>query len=175
MSTLISGGCKNGKSYYAQRIAKAAGTPLYYIATMIPHDAEDDARILRHRDERKGWGFETLECGSDILSCLEQADPAGSSLQAIVAELLSNGSFSPVGFHPEAPEKIAAELCAFVCRAPKTVLVSDYIYSDAAMYDEWTEAYRRGLACIDRAVARYCDNVLEVVNSQIICFKGELP
>lgn len=39
MSTFISGGCKNGKSYYAQRIVKAAGTPLYYIATMIPHDA----------------------------------------------------------------------------------------------------------------------------------------
>ena len=175
MSTFISGGCKNGKSYYAQRIAKAAGTPLYYIATMIPHDAEDDARILRHRDERKGWGFETLECGCDVLSCLEHADPSGSFLLDSVTALLSNEMFAPDGFHPEAPEKIAAELCAFVRRAPKTVLVSDYIYSDAAMYDEWTEAYRRGLACIDRAVARCCDNVLEVVNSQILCFKGELP
>ena len=35
MHTLISGGCKNGKSYYAQRVAKAAGAPLYYLATMI--------------------------------------------------------------------------------------------------------------------------------------------
>ena len=83
--------------------------------------------------------------------------------------------FAPDGFHPEAPEKIAAELCGFVRRAPKTVLVSDYIYSDAALYDEWTEAYRRGLAHIDRALALACDNVLEVVNGQIICFKGELP
>ena len=41
MSTYISGGCKNGKSFYAQRVAKAGGTPLYYIATMIPHDSED--------------------------------------------------------------------------------------------------------------------------------------
>ena len=48
MHTLISGGCKNGKSYYAQRVAKAAGQPLYYLATMISTGAEDDARIARH-------------------------------------------------------------------------------------------------------------------------------
>ena len=108
MSTFISGGCKNGKSYYAQRIAKSAGTPLYYIATMIPHDDEDDARILRHRNERDGWGFETLECGADILSCLDRADPDGSFLLDSVTALLSNEMFAPDGFHPEAPKKIAA-------------------------------------------------------------------
>ena len=56
MNVFISGGCKNGKSYYAQRDAKrqagAAGRPLYYIATMIPHDeedhAEDDNRRVAH-------------------------------------------------------------------------------------------------------------------------------
>ena len=174
MSTFISGGCKNGKSFYAQRIAKDSGMPLYYIATMIPHDAEDDARILRHRDERDGWGFETLECGRNILSCLKQADPGGSFLLDSVTALLSNEMFAPDGFHPEAAEKIADELCEFVRRAPNTVLVSDFIYSDAAIYDEWTETYRRGLAYIDRRLAAVCDRVIEVVNGQIICYKGEL-
>ena len=55
-------------------IAKAAGAPLYYIATMIPHDHEDDARILRHRKERENWGFETIECGRDIQNVLNNAD-----------------------------------------------------------------------------------------------------
>lgn len=175
MSTLISGGCKNGKSFYAQKIAKQSGTPLYYIATMIPHDAEDDARVLRHQRERAGWGFETLECGMDILSCLDHADPKGSFLLDSVTALLSNEMFAPDGFHPEAPEKIASELCQFVDRAPNTVLVSDFIHSDAAAYDEWTQAYRRGLAHIDRALARACDRVIEVVSGQIICYKGALP
>lgn len=171
MSTFISGGCKNGKSFYAQRIAKESGSPLYYIATMIPHDSEDNARILRHQRERDGWGFETLECGTDILSCLDQADPNGSFLLDSVTALLSNEMFRPDGFHPEAAEKIAAELCEFVRRAPNTVLVSDFIYSDAALYDEWTEDYRRGLAFIDRALAKVCDRVIEVVNGQIIDYK----
>lgn len=175
MSTFISGGCKNGKSFYAQRIAKDSGSPLYYIATMIPHDAEDDARILRHQNERDGWGFETLECGTDILSCLDYADLKGSFLLDSVTALLSNEMFAQDGFHPEAAEKIAAELCRFVELAPNTVLVSDFIYSDAALYDEWTETYRRGLAYIDRALAKACDRVIEVVNGQIICYKGELP
>lgn len=175
MSTFISGGCKNGKSFYAQRIAKEAGMPLYYIATMIPHDGEDDARILRHQQERDGWGFETLECGTDILSCLDRADANGSFLLDSVTALLSNEMFAPDGFHPDAAEKIAEELTEFARRAPKTVFVSDYIYSDAALYDEWTETYRRGLALIDRALAKVCDCVIEVVNGQTIFYKGELP
>lgn len=175
MSTFISGGCKNGKSYYAQRIARDAGLPLYYVATMIPHDSEDDARIQRHLQERAGWGFETLECGVDILTCLDRADPNGSFLLDSVTALLSNEMFASDGFHPEAAEKVAEELCAFVRRAPKSVLVSDYIYSDATLYDDWTETYRRGLAYIDRALAAVCDRVIEVVNGQIICYKGDLP
>lgn len=174
MSTFISGGCKNGKSFYAQRIAKAGGQPLYYIATMIPHDSEDDARILRHRREREGWGFETLECGTDILSCLERANPEGSFLLDSVTALLSNEMFTPGGMNPDAPGKIAGELVEFTRRAQKTVLVSDYIYSDANLYDEWTEAYRRGLARIDRALASACDNVLEIVHGQVIVHKGRL-
>ena len=175
MSTFISGGCKNGKSFYAQRIAKAGGTPLYYIATMIPRDAEDDARVVRHQREREGWGFETLECGSDILSCLEGVDTRGSFLLDSVTALLSNEMFTPEGMNPSAPEKLARELAAFVRRAPKCVLVSDYIYSDAMLYDDWTEAYRRGLARIDRALAGACDNVLEVVHGRVIVHKGVLP
>lgn len=175
MSVFISGGCKNGKSFYAQRIAKAGGAPLYYIATMIPRDAEDEARIARHRREREGWGFETLECGRDILSCLDRADPAGSFLLDSATALLSNEMFTPEGMDPGAPDRIAVGLVEFVRRAPGTVVVSDYIYSDANLYDEWTEAYRRGLAAIDRALAAACDDVLEVVHGQVIVHKGGLP
>jgi len=175
MSTYISGGCKNGKSFYAQRVAKAGGAPLYYVATMIPHDAEDQARIRRHRDERAGWGFQTLECGRDILSCLDHADPGGSFLLDSVTALLSNEMFTPEGIDMDAPKRIAGTLEAFVARAPNTVLVSDYIFSDALLYDDLTEAYRRGLAAIDLRMAACCDNVIEVVAGQFIVHKGVLP
>ena len=175
MSTFVSGGCKNGKSFYAQRIAQQGGRPLYYIATMIPHDEEDQARIRRHRQERAGWGFETLECGRNILSCLDHADPRGSFLLDSVTALLSNEMFAPEGIHADAHLALAEDLAEFVRRAPNTVLVSDYIYSDAMLYDELTEAYRAALAHIDRRLARCCDNVIEVVSGQILLHKGVLP
>ena len=175
MSTYISGGCKNGKSFYAQKVAKAGGSPLYYIATMIPRDEEDLARIRRHRDERAGWGFETLECGQDILRCLDATDPAGSFLLDSVTALLSNEMFTASGMDQAAPVRVAEALEAFVRRAPNTVLVSDFIFSDAMLYDAWTEAYRRGLAAIDRRLAAACDNVIEVASGRFIVHKGALP
>ena len=77
--------------------------------------------------------------------------------------------------HEGAHLKIAEELAEFVGRAPNTVLVSDFIYSDAMLYDPLTEAYRRALAHIDRRLARCCDNVLEIVCGQVIVHKGGLP
>ena len=172
MSTFISGGTKSGKSMLAQRLAYSAGTPRWYIATMIPCDEEDLARIRRHRLEREGWGFETLECPREILSCLERADPGDSFLLDSVTALLANEMFPPDGFDPVAPKRVAEELCEFVRLAPNTVLVSDYIYADAQLYDATTQAYRAGLALVDRALARCCDNVLELHAGQIIIHKG---
>ena len=173
MSTFISGGCKNGKSFYAQQIARAAGSPLYYIATMIPHDNEDQARIRRHRDERAGWGFETLECGSDILSCLDRADANGSFLLDSVTALLSNEMFRADGtLDADAPERLERELLAFSRQMRCCVFVSDYIYADGGQYDAWTEAYRRGLARLDRALAAGCENAAELCCAQTYWYKG---
>ena len=172
MLTFISGGCKNGKSWYAQRLAKAAGLPLYYVATMISTGAEDDARIARHIRERDGWGFKTVECGRDIASCPECADAGGSYLLDSVTALMANEMFAPEGFDAAAPERVADQLEIFAGRVGSAVFVSDYIYGDAVIYDEWTENYLRGLALIDKRLAKICDNVLEVSAGCVICHKG---
>ena len=58
---------------------------------------------------------------------------------------------------------------------PNLVLVSDYIYSDAAKYDAQTETFRKGLARLDRAIARIADTVIEVSAGNLILLKGGLP
>ena len=169
MNVFISGGCKNGKSFYAQRLARKqadeSGSPLYYIATMIPHDSEDRARIRRHLAERDGWGFTTLECGKNLLSLLEdpQVDPSGAFLLDSVTALLSNEMFDDRGdFDPDAAKRVRENLLEFAAKTGSTVFVSDYIYSDACEYSETVEAYRRGLAACDRALAAACDRVIEI-------------
>jgi len=176
MKALISGGCKNGKSSYAERIAlKLAehAKPLYYIATMRPADAEDRARVARHRQGRAGMGFETVEIGENIGSVKAFCDMSGTFLLDSVTALLANEMFlSNGGVNPDAHEKIAYELLDLLNCARSMVIVSDYICSDAVCYDELTENYRRGLAYIDKFCARECDCVLEICAGNPIAHKG---
>ena len=174
MNILISGGAKNGKSYYAQRLAKqmaggggsgGSSRPLYYIATMIPHDEEDRARIKRHLAERSGWGFETLEQGLDLTAILQQpgVDPKGAFLLDSVTALLSNEMFREDGsVDHEAARRVAEDCTAFAEATGNTVFVSDYIYGDADAYESLTEEYRQALALIDRQLAAVCDRLIEV-------------
>lgn len=169
MNVFISGGCKNGKSYYAQRMAKAmadkSGKPLYYIATMIPHDDEDRARIKRHLSEREGWGFETIEQGKNITAIFDDdnIDKSGVFLLDSVTALLENEMFERDGrMDSEAPRRVKDQLVDFAEITGNTVFVSDYIYSDAFIYSETVEMYRKSLAGIDRALACVCDTVTEI-------------
>lgn len=177
MIVFITGGAKNGKSSYAQRLAvKLAGNgPRYYIATMIPVDEEDNDRIRRHIADREGLGFETVEQGRDILNCLPRVDGNAAFLLDSVTALLMNELFLPPDYHlnPEAKEKCARELAQFSRSVKNIVLVSDYIYSDALRYDETTEAYRKALADIDRKLAEISDVVLELSAGNVIVHKGD--
>lgn len=179
MIVLITGGAKNGKSSFAQELAVklAAGGPHYYIATMIPVDEEDRERIRRHIADRDGMGFETVECGRNILSCLDRVNPEGSFLLDSTTALLMNELFVPPDWHVDARagERCGDEVVAFAQCVRNIVIVSDYIYSDAIRYDEVTETYRRCLAQIDRRLAAVSDVVLEMSAGNLIVHKGELP
>ena len=178
MTVFLSGGCKNGKSTLAEQTAVHLSRPgrLYYLATMIPHDEEDRARIARHVASRSGLGFQTIECGLGLEAALQNADVEGTYLLDSVTALLSNEMFRPDGsVDLAAPERVARELTALARRLKNMVFVSDYIYSDALAYGELTEAYRRGLAHIDRTLAAACDTVAEVSFGGRIVYKGEIP
>jgi len=174
MRLFISGGCKNGKSFYAQRLAKAQhAEPLYYIATMKPVDLEDDERIARHRKERDGWGFATIEQPLDIEAILDKCDLGGSFLLDSLTALLANEMFLSDGsINEQAAHKITAGLVLVINNIENIVIVSDYIYSDTPFFDQLTEKYRKSLAEIDRTAARYCEAVLEVAYSSVIAHKG---
>ena len=179
MNIYISGGCKNGKSHFAQEVAqkmaREKNLPLYYLATMIPTDEEDKRRIKRHILEREGWGFETVEQGTDICKALEAegVNPKGVFLIDSVTALLQNEMF-PIGeeFNLDAVEKVSADLVEFAKRNGNVVFVSDYIFSDARHFDDISETYLKGLATCGKALAKVCDEVWEVAYGNVIKYKG---
>lgn len=179
MTIFITGGAKNGKSSLAQDLAvgMAKGHPHYYIATMIPCDQEDYDRIARHVADRAGLGFETVECGRNILSCLDQVDTGGTFLLDSATALLMNELFpdpTSCEMDVEAAHRCAQDLVTFSRKVKNLVIVSDFIYSDAQRYDQVTEVYRKCLADIDRELAKASDTVLEVVAGNILVHKGDV-
>ena len=97
MTALIVGGSKSGKSSLAQQLAVelAGDGKRYYLATMLPRDGEDLARIARHLEDRAGMGFETVEQGKNLPGCLSRADRSGTFLLDSVTALLTNEFFPP--------------------------------------------------------------------------------
>lgn len=182
MNVFISGGCKNGKSYYAQHIAKEMAeelkVPLYYIATMIPRDEEDNVRIARHIDERAGWGFITIEQPAKILEVCqrEEVDLGGVFLLDSVTAITENEMFPRVKseetgeilveIDESAGQRVKEDMVNFAKATGNTIFVSDGIYGDGGEYSESTEEYRQALAGIDIALAGACDRVIEISYGQ---------
>lgn len=89
---LILGPNNSGKSLYAENLAVENNTcPLIYIATMLPQTEDNHKRIKKHRFQRAGKGFLTIEepwnihnldIPSDSIVLLEDA-----------SNLLANGIF----------------------------------------------------------------------------------
>lgn len=173
MKIYISGGVKNGKSSYAEKFAKELSlkdkTTLYYIATMIPHDDEDMARIRRHVESRDGEGFITIEQGKDVFKAAIDKD--GTYLLDSVTALLSNEMFDGGSVNMDAAEKVREDLLRLCGSVRNIVMVSDFIFSDAGSYDDLTKEYMKGLASVDKAMAKICDEVYEVSIAQIMRYK----
>ena len=107
---------------------------------------------------------------TDICSCLKGktlegnvVNPSGVFLLDSVTALLQNEMFKSDGtIDLTACDRLEKELTDFAAKTGNTIFVSDYIYSDAFIYEDLTEEYRRGLAKLDKALAKICDQVIEV-------------
>ncbi len=72
--TLITGGARSGKSRHALRLAESTAGPRTFIATCPAVDAEMRERIERHRREREGRGWATIEEETDLAGALARAE-----------------------------------------------------------------------------------------------------
>ncbi|MCR4821337.1 MAG: bifunctional adenosylcobinamide kinase/adenosylcobinamide-phosphate guanylyltransferase [Treponema sp.] len=183
MNVLISGGCKNGKSSLAQKLAvkyaEEAGRAPVYFATMIPHDEEDLERIRLHREDRKDQGFETLECRNGFASEVENLEEGRvvllDSLTALLAGEIFEGrkDFSLSVMNKEVvntTKKIEINIEKLIKKSASVIFVCDKIYNDGK-YDEITELYRKALAEIERFTAEKCQKVLEMNGGKIKTLK----
>ncbi|SDP04488.1 bifunctional adenosylcobinamide kinase/adenosylcobinamide-phosphate guanylyltransferase [Desulforhopalus singaporensis] len=63
---LITGGARSGKSSYALELAESLSEQRLFIATCPKLDPEMEDRVMRHKQERQGRGWQTLECETEL-------------------------------------------------------------------------------------------------------------
>lgn len=179
MKVLVTGGAKNGKSGLAQKLccSLSAEGKRFYVATMMPYDDEDRLRIKRHLEDRKNLNFTTLECPKDIHTVIKNVSETGSDSCFLVdslTALLANEMFAGGKYDCLSAQKVSANLYDFARGVSNAVFVSDGIFCDSFLYDDVTEAYRKGLAFCERTLAQVCDTVIEMTAGIPVVHKGSL-
>lgn len=166
MLILISGPNSSGKSLYAEGwIARTQG-PRYYLATMRPCTEDDHRRIEKHRAQRRGLGFTTIECPCQVGNAPVPAD--GVVLLEDVSNLLANAMFE----RKADPDSVWRDLCALKDRC--AVLVAVTISGlQAEGYDERTAAYIRGLNELNGRLLEGASAAVSMAEGRPVFEKGE--
>ena len=68
---VIIGKPNSGKSLLAEKLAVSYGKPLFYLATMKVMDEDGLKRVEKHRSQREGKGFITIEREYDIRKAVD--------------------------------------------------------------------------------------------------------
>ncbi len=170
MRTLVLGGASSGKSEYAESAAVGLALPRYYIATMMPFDSEDVARIDRHRAMRADKGFITMERYTNLAGLV--LPKRGTALLECLGNLSANEVFSDDGAGEDALGAVLRGIDALSAQCTDLVVVSNDVFCDGADYDAETRRYIDILANVNHALAARFDNVVELVCGIPIMIKG---
>jgi len=172
MLTLIIGGAGSGKSLFAEALLQKCAGPRLYIATMQPLDAESRRRIARHRLQREGKGFLSLECYTGLKGAAEKLPFYGGILLECAGNLLANELFSPEGGGAPA---VREGIQALRQRCFELIVVTNEVFSGGTDYEGDTLHWLWELAMLNRALAGEAERVVEVICGCPNVLKGQLP
>ena len=155
--TLVLGGARSGKSAHAERLALGAGGEPVYIATAEAHDEEMAERIARHRADRQGRGWTTVEEPLDLAGAIgREARPGRSLLVDCLTLWLSNVMLA--GRDPADAQ--AALVTALGGAAAPVVLVSNEVGLGLVPETPLGRAFRDAQGRLNMRMAEQADRVI---------------
>lgn len=185
MFQVVTGGSGSGKSAYAESqvcaLQKETGARhLYYIATMFPYGEETKKKIERHRQMRKGKGFETIECFTDLEGLAGQdahfSKEAAEAGICVLLECMSNLTANELYQEDGAKEKTVLRTINGIrhlkelCRG--LIIVTNEVFSEVPVRTPEMQEYVRVLGEINCRMAEEADRVTEVVYGIPVEVKG---
>ncbi|MCR4705596.1 MAG: bifunctional adenosylcobinamide kinase/adenosylcobinamide-phosphate guanylyltransferase [Lachnospiraceae bacterium] len=166
MIQLVIGGPDSGKSLLAEELTASVNAEhVYYIATMRVLDDDGRKRIQRHRAQRAGKGFITLEIETDIEKALRLMDMPLESvcLLECVANLVGNLLYGKTGRITDQTDDAIIESVLSKIRhlsegvRELVVVTSEYAPDDAD--DRETVRYKKLLHSVNERLSVLADRV----------------
>nr|VFK18804.1 MAG: adenosylcobinamide kinase /adenosylcobinamide-phosphate guanylyltransferase [Candidatus Kentron sp. LPFa] len=187
--TLITGGCRSGKSRYARRVAEDRGGKRLFIATAPILDDEMRHRVARHRAERHKQGWDTWEEQYDLADRLRQLDPrsapaskGGSRYDVVLCDCLTLwvnnllfASKDDASLEEDEMAVRAFDLCAAARAIPAPVfLVTNEVGLGIVPADKISRRFRDLAGRCNQEVAAVADSVILMVSGLPVPLKGLL-
>lgn len=175
MFVTVTGGSGSGKSAMAEDISQSlCSGPKIYAATMMVYDEESRRRIERHRKQRAGRQFTTLECPSGLEEVVfEEKVPL--ILLECVSNLTANELYSGEDFSMQDPEETAERIIRgvahFADSADHLVVVTNEMFQNGTK-DEEMKQYLSVAGRVNRYLMEKSDVFIEAVYGLPYFWKG---
>jgi adenosylcobinamide kinase/adenosylcobinamide-phosphate guanylyltransferase len=170
--TMLTGGARSGKSYYAVEIAGRYRRKVF-VATAEPVDAEMRARIERHRAER-GPSWRTVEAPLDLAGALRSL-PADAEVAVVDCLTVWLGNLMHHRGEADSYPEIADFLKALDRPGCDIVVVTNELGMSIVPEKKLARRFRDVAGRLNQDLARVAHNAVLMVSGLPVLLKGELP
>ena len=162
------GKSNTGKSLKAEELAMTFGlSHRLYVATMKVMDEDGEKRVQKHRKQRAGKGFETLEVPIKIAEVIPQIREPEDTV--VLLECISNLVGNEMYDNPDRAgmdekafaEEITKDIRMLADSVSKLIVVSS-VYEAKDEYSEETLKYIRYLDATNEAIKKIADEIIEI-------------
>lgn len=166
MLILITGKNNSGKSAFAEKLATNFEGNRYYIATMRPNGEEGEARVNKHRRQRAGLGFETLELPCTVANA--KLEKKSVVLLEDVSNLLANAMFEK----RQDENAVFRDIMALSSRCENLLAVTISKFK-LGEYNEETREYIAALYRLNDRLFAAFDTVYEMRDGEAVLRRGQ--
>jgi adenosylcobinamide kinase/adenosylcobinamide-phosphate guanylyltransferase len=169
---LITGGCRSGKSAFAQRIAEGLEAPKIYLATAPVLDDEMALRIAKHQADRAAAQWRTVEEPLDIAGAIVPLLNNETVLVDCLTLWINNLMYDAEQRGTQITEEAMARRCQEVIhacrhRAGTVILVTNEVGMGIVPANPPTRLFRD--------LAGRCNQVMADASDMAICMVSGLP
>ncbi|MFC4736086.1 bifunctional adenosylcobinamide kinase/adenosylcobinamide-phosphate guanylyltransferase [Bacillus daqingensis] len=166
--TFISGGARSGKSAWAEHLVLTQAEHPVYLATASVTDAEMEARISKHREDRNSR-FRLIEEQTDLIKALPKQ---GAVLLDCLTIWTANLLYQQHNSEHDVIDAVTALLDEARRRELMLTIVSNDVNESVLPRAEEVHRYVRVLEAAHRQLVKRADHVYQVQAGMPVCWKG---